>query len=139
MGETKLTDGTPVDQKTLEESERHLTSEERYDIINEIEPHEMLNVREALKEIAKILARSREPNQVAIVLRAMRGPDNEDYVAKSAGTMPIRLEAFGEETAGMFGEVSNSRYGPDRVETCELVHWRVATHHAAELLGLYQR
>lgn len=104
-----------------------------------------LTTREALVEIQKILARSGDPENVATVLRALRGPDDQDEEVKHETTMKIRHAAMGYEAGQLFGQAVDGRVS-NKVLTAKqiggtypaLPHFVWTTRRAADILGILE-
>lgn len=120
---------TPVEEK------KHLTQEE----IDEIAMLPPLTLREALLGIQRVLAQAKDPNGVAIVLRAMRGPDNQNSLAKEAATMPIRNDAMGL-VAQHFGDVYATSWNQQEIDLSRktVPHWWESVMAAGCRLGLVE-
>jgi len=100
-------------------------------------------VKVALSRLQNVMATLNEVTQtdVAAVLRALRGPDSENYRLKQASTMRIRQAAFGK-LGWIFGDIDEGRVKEFEIERALSGghlehHFLTAARRAAELLGVY--
>lgn len=131
MNDTNDTNDAPLPPSALRDSPIKI----------EFDRDHVPTLRESLDAIAKIIMHS-NTTEIAHVLRAMRGPDNENGNWKQVTTVPIRYTAFGD-VGGVFGNCWYEKWGTESQNAIaealgsgQLKHFGYAIRRAARALGL---
>lgn len=129
-----VTDKAKYDPNNPAEPVHNLTHAEYLDLRRDGVPK--LTLREALIEIQKVIARTANIGDLAMVLRALRGPDDDDSSVKFVSTVPIRCNALGYDVGSHFGACHEEGFDVEAVMGHPLWHFRTAIEAAAILLEM---